>query len=225
MAGIDATTMYDVLELLARHDNPENNVRGNSRSTQRLVVDESDLAGVAAEAKTLPPQQRQALVAAVTELESEPDTFSSLPGARVADVFDGFEIAPGSGKTLARLLGLDDTPDGGFSGRDVAMLTLPISIKAVIGCERLWSITIERGLSSPENSQPSTGGNALKNTVFACGISGAVQHKVGMQTSDVIVAINKDEDAPIFQFADFGVVGDLFDVVPKLAELINQRNG
>src|SRR3954447_12451476 len=57
----------------------------------------------------------------------------------------------------------------------------------------------------------------------ALGISGAIQHKVGMQSSNVIVAINKDPNAPIFEFSDLGVVGDLHQIVPKLAELVRQR--
>ncbi len=57
----------------------------------------------------------------------------------------------------------------------------------------------------------------------ALGISGAIQHKVGMQSSNVIVAINKDPNAPIFEFSDLGVVGDVHEIVPKLTELIEQR--
>jgi electron transfer flavoprotein alpha subunit len=68
-----------------------------------------------------------------------------------------------------------------------------------------------------------TGKNVSPKLYVACGISGAIQHKVGMQGSNVIVAINKDANAPIFEFSDLGVVGDLHQVLPKLTELIRAR--
>jgi electron transfer flavoprotein alpha subunit len=97
--------------------------------------------------------------------------------------------------------------------------------KALGGAVAATRAVVDAGWYPYATQVGQTGKTVSPKLYIACGISGAIQHKVGMQSSGVIVAINKDANAPIFEYSDLGVVGDLHAVVPKLTELVRQRKG
>jgi electron transfer flavoprotein alpha subunit len=160
------------------------------------------------------------------------DASGTAPVERVAvTVNDWSQAAALTGREAAEAGGVDITEADilvsvgrGMGGPENVPLVEALA-KALGGEVAATRAVVDAGWVPYSMQVGQTGKTVAPKLYIACGVSGAIQHKVGMANAGTIIAINKDQNAPIFEFADVGVVGDALAILPKLTELLAARKG
>ena len=132
-------------------------------------------------------------------------------------------ISDKKGKGQVDIAGADFIVSGGrgLMGKEnfVMLQDLADELGGVVGASRS---AVDAGWMAPDRQVGQTGKTVRPKIYIACGISGAIQHLVGMQDSDTVIAINRDKDAPIFEVATYGIVGDVFQVIPAITQALRE---
>jgi len=184
--------------------------------------------------RAFPKPERQAgKTGAITKVAAKSDALSNVGGYSVAEVGvslndAGIIVSGGRGvsnnPSLQAPAGLDEKAAEVWRAQQGFTLVgqLASTLGGAVGASRA---AVDAGYIPYSNQVGQTGKVVAPDLYIACGISGAIQHLAGIRSAKMVVAINKDPDAPIFKVARYGVVGDLFDVVPALNEAFKKKLG